>query len=100
MSEGSRVQFRMPKARYEKLCGLAREAGVTPHKMAKAIFEDALEEKPIDPAALSEDLVIIRAGIEAMFRRAGKIDELDEAVSSVIARREARAATLTEGGRP
>ncbi len=99
MSEGDRIQFRVSKSRYAKLIELARSARISPHQMAKAMFERAIDRDPVDPQKLSEDLLVIRAGVEQLFRRADRQHELADAVDEFRTRRNSRGDTLSEEGR-
>ena len=87
MAESDRVQFRLAKARYSRLTELAKRAGVAPNRAAKQILEAMLDGEGVIPAETLNDVLIIRAGIEAMFARSARTDELVEAVSQLRSRR-------------
>ena len=98
MSEGHRVQFRIQRRRHAKLVELAERDGVTPHQMAKAIFEDAIDGDDVDVARIAEDLMVIRAGVELLFDRADRGDELVDAIEDVRRARAAETRVLLQGG--
>ena len=97
MSDSLRVQFRLKKVRQQRLEGLAKAAGVSPHEMAKVIFERALDGTSVDPARLSDDLLVIRAGVEQMFRNSDRLPDLDQAIAEIKERRATARKTLVEG---
>ena len=99
--EDTRYQFRLNKARRQRLHALARAAGLSPSLMAKTLCETALDGDGFNPKGLEEDLLIIRAGIEQLFRRSDRQGELAAAIEAVRLRRETAReehAALHQGG--
>lgn len=88
--EDIRYQFRLNRARQKKLNALAKAAGLSPSLMAKTLCETALDGDGFDPRSLEHDLLVIRAGIEQLFRRNDRDGELAAAVEEMTARRAAR----------
>lgn len=82
-----RVQFRLSKTQSAIVRELANSANTTPNQIAKRLFEAALEKQDVDPEKLAEDLLVIRAGMEQLFRRADRVDELSNAIARVRERR-------------
>ncbi len=98
LNEGNRVQFRLTKARANTLAELALAANISPRKFAKRLLETALDAEEIDERKLAEDLLVIRAGVEQLFRRADRVEELSDAVARVRRRREVREDQTDAGG--
>ena len=87
MAECDRVQFRLAKARYGRLEALSERAGVSPNLMAKQLIEAMLDGEGVIPDETLDDLLVIRAGMEALFSRSAKTGELADAVERLRARR-------------
>ena len=98
MTASFRVQFRLSKARTQALKDLAETAGVSPNLMAKSLCEAALSRQETDPKSVERDLLIIRAGMEQLFRRSGRESELDAAIDALEKHRTATTRTLQRGG--
>ena len=86
-----RVQFRLSRQQSALVHELAANSTMSPSAIAKKLFLKGLELSEVDAGLLAEDLLIIRAGIEQLFRRADRVDELSEAVSAIKDRRKTRA---------
>jgi len=69
-----------------------------PKQIAKRRLETALDAEEIDERKLAEDLLGIRAGVEQLFRRADRVEELSDAVARVRRRREVREDQTDAGG--
>jgi len=82
-----RYQFRLNRVRQQRLHAMARAAGISPSLMAKTLCEIGLDTDGFDPQSLVNDLLIVRAGIEQLFRRTDREEELDAAVAAIRARR-------------
>jgi len=100
MAECDRVQFRLAKARFGRLSELSGRYGVSPNLMAKQLIEAVLDGEGVIPEETLDDLLVIRAGIEAMFSRSAREDELADAVEQLRARRETALHLHEEGGNP
>lgn len=87
LNDGNRVQFRLSKPRARVLEDLAEAANTTPSILAKRLIEDIIDGDEVDSKKLAEDLLVIRAGMEEMFRRADRSDELSAAIQRVRQRR-------------
>ncbi|MEL7322605.1 MAG: hypothetical protein AAFN03_11485 [Pseudomonadota bacterium] len=98
LNDGNRVQFRLTKARADTLAELALAANTSPSQFAKRLVEAALDAEEIDGRKLAEDLLVIRAGVEQLFRRADRVDELTDAIARVRRRREVRENQTVAGG--
>ncbi|WP_031553059.1 hypothetical protein [Parvularcula oceani] len=98
MTASFRVQFRLSKARTNALKDLAETAGVSPNLMAKSLCEVALSRQETDPKSVERDLLIIRAGMEQLFRRSGRESELDAAIDALEKHRTATVRTVQRGG--
>lgn len=94
IDDGTRYQFRLNQARRKRLHELARTAGLTPSAMAKTLCEIALDRDGFDPRTLEQDLLVIRAGIEQLFRRNERESELAAAIEEARLRRDARIEAL------
>lgn len=98
LNEDNRVQFRLSKTRAGVLANLAQTANTTPSMLAKRFLEEILDGDEVDAKKLAEDLLVIRAGVEEMFRRADRTDELSDAIQRVRKRRERRTDQTLAGG--
>ena len=87
MTALKRYQFRLPIDDERLIEDAAKKAGLAPNQLAKRIVQAALRQEPISPERVAEDLMIVRAGVEQMFRRTGAIEELDKAVKTIRTRR-------------
>lgn len=87
MTALKRYQFRLPIDDERRIEDAAREAGIAPNQFAKRIVQAALRTDAIDSQAMADDLLVIRAGMEALFRRNGKLEELIDAIDTVRERR-------------
>ena len=87
MTALKRYQFRLPIDDERRIEDAAKKAGLAPNQLAKRIVQAALRQEPVSPERVAEDLMIVRAGVEQMFRRTGAIEELDKAVKTIRTRR-------------
>jgi hypothetical protein len=95
--EDIRYQFRLNRARQKRLHDLASAAGLSPSLMAKTLCEIALDGDGFDPSKLEQDILVIRAGIEQLFRRNDRENELAAAIEEEQARRAAQEDVLRNG---
>lgn len=82
-----RVQFRLTKSQSAIVRDIATKTNLSANIVAKKLFETGIAQKEIDAEKVAEDLLIIRAGVEEMFRRADRSDELSDAIERVRDRR-------------
>lgn len=93
MTECARYQFRLGKKDAWALEKAAKERGIAGNLMAKKIVQTALRDDLVSPDRLAEDLLIIRAGIEQLFSRSDRDEELGDAIERLRTKR--KAARLT-----
>ncbi|WP_031556119.1 hypothetical protein [Parvularcula oceani] len=93
-----RYQFRLNRARQKRLHDLARTAGLSPSRMAKFLCETALDQEGFEPERVARDLLVVRAGIEQLFRRSDREGELLAAIEEAEARRLTERTMVRKGG--
>jgi hypothetical protein len=97
MTECTRFQFRLPKRDCFALEEAAKAHGIAPNQMAKKLVQLALSKDPLPPEKLADDLLVIRAGMEQLFRRSDRSRELDDAIEIVKMRLRQEASILRDG---
>ncbi|NNU16223.1 hypothetical protein HK107_07810 [Parvularcula sp. ZS-1/3] len=97
MTECTRFQFWLPKRDCFALEEAAKAHGIAPNQMAKKLVQLALSKDPLPPEKLADDLLVIRAGMEQLFRRSDRSGELDDAIEIVKTRLRQEASILRNG---
>lgn len=89
MSNSNRLQFRINNVRSRTLEDIAKRLKTSPNAAAKHLLEKVLDNAGIEPGLMAEDVLIARAGIEALFHRSDRSEELAEAVETLRGARHA-----------